>query len=398
MPPRSLSRAIPSGTPTARHPAAALVVLSLTALAFVTSEVLPYGLLSLIAVDLGRPESEVGLLVTAHALGVALFSIPLAHATRHIPRRTLLPAIIAVFIAGTLVVATASSFVVLVVGRVVVSCAHATFWAVVTATAAGLFPSAVRGRTVAHLLIGPSLAGLVGLPAATWLAQRTSWNVPFFVVAGLAAVLAVAIVVLLPYYHPREGSAARGTQPSTVRFAILLGMVFLAIVASNATFTFITPFLRDVTGFSEAAIPAILLCGGVSGLVGMLVATRVLDAFPRASMGWGLGLFALGWGSLGLAGGVKPLAVVVYSVTWFGFSVLVGAFASRVLVVSPGSTDLGIAAYGTAYNSGGALGALLGAGVFASEGPAVLPAVTTACLGVALLLFSLEPRFATRRA
>lgn len=376
---------------------AALTALSVTAFVFVTSEILPFGLIALMAKDLGRTESEVGLVVTAHALGVVVASIPLAHATRHIPRRWLLPGVLGVFMVGTMLVAISSSFTALIVGRLLTACAHAAFWAVVNATAVGLFPPEVRGRTVARLLIGPSMAGVVGLPAATWLGQRAGWSVPFIVLAVAGALMAVALAILIPHYRPTEGAAARGSHPSVRKFVNVLGIALLAIVGANVTFTYITPYLRDVTGLSEGIIPVILFAGGLTGLAGMLTAARIIDHHPRGALTLALILVAIGWGGMAAAGSVEALSVTAYCLGGFGSSILVGSFANRVMQVSPGSTDLGIAIYGTVYNAGVALGSRLGKAVLDDAGASVLPLVSAGFIVAALALYLGEPRLTRSR-
>ena len=64
----------------------ALAALSISTFTFVTTEVLPIGLLTLMADDLHRSRSQVGLLMTGYAVVVVLMSLPLARVTQNIPR------------------------------------------------------------------------------------------------------------------------------------------------------------------------------------------------------------------------------------------------------------------------------------------------------------------------
>jgi O-antigen ligase len=80
---------------------AALVVLSIAAFAFVTTESLPIGLLPLISAGLGASAPDVGVLVTAYALVVVVASIPLTHITRRVSRRPLLAGLVGVFAVAT---------------------------------------------------------------------------------------------------------------------------------------------------------------------------------------------------------------------------------------------------------------------------------------------------------
>lgn len=371
--------------------------MAITAFTIVTSEFLPFGLISLMANDLGRSKSQIGLLVTGHALVVMAISVPLAITTRHVPRRQLLTATLGVFVVGSLVAGTSGNYFTLLGARLLTASSQAMFWAVAAATVAGLFPPEVRGKVIGRLFIGPSAAGVVGLPAATWLGQHLGWRAPFLVIACLGAAIAIAIFFLIPSYHPSSGGAARGSAPHTRRFFTVLGVTVIAIMGSSVSFTYITPFLHDVSGFASDMIPSLLFASGVAGVISMLVVARFLDRFPRGTMAVGLTLVGAGWAGLAAFGPTKAAAVALFCVVGFGMSVLVGSLASRVLQVSPGSTDVGVATHGSVYNAGAAAGSLLGAGLLAWSGPRILPVVTSILLALALGLLATEPRIARGR-
>lgn len=388
--------ALPTGRAPVVSPARAgwtVALLSFAAFIFVTNEILPIGLITLMADDLGRTEAQIGVVATAYALMIAAVSIPLAHVTRSIPRRLLLTVATVGFSVGTLVVATSHDFSGLVIGRLISAVSQAQFWAVVTATAAGLFPPDVRGKIVARLLIGPSAAGVLGLPAATWLGQNHGWRVPFFVLGGLGIALAVALGFMVPRYKPADGAASRGSNPSRRRFVIVLGVTTAAVLGNSVAFTYVTPYLSQVTGFGADVVPALFLASGVAGVVAMLTVARFLDRFPRRTMAVGLALIGLGWGGIAAFATAKPAVVVFFCAVGLGLSVLVGSLASRVMQVSPGSTDMGIGTYGALYQVGIAAGSFLGKGLLESTGPSPLPIVAAGFLGLALGLLAVENHF-----
>jgi predicted MFS family arabinose efflux permease len=121
-----------------RRAVAAVVVLSFAAFAFVTTELLPIGLLTLIAPDLERSRSEIGLLVTGYAAVVFLASVPLTALTQRIPRRRLLGATMVVFTAATAASALAGSYWQLAGARLLTALTQALFWSVVASTTTGL--------------------------------------------------------------------------------------------------------------------------------------------------------------------------------------------------------------------------------------------------------------------
>ena len=168
-----------------RKAVVALLALAVSTFVYVTTEILPIGLLLLIAADLRIEPSAVGLLVTWYGLVVVAASIPLTQLTRRVPRRPLLSGLLAVFVLATWVSAAASSYGVLLAARVVTALSQALFWSVVVPTAAGLFRPQVRGRVVAVVLGGSSLAAVAGLPMGTWLGQLAGWRTAFLALSGV---------------------------------------------------------------------------------------------------------------------------------------------------------------------------------------------------------------------
>src|SRR5215217_5168968 len=162
----------------------ALVAMAVATFVYVTTEILPIGLLLLISADLGVSPSAAGLLVTWYGLVVVVASLPLTQLTRRVPRRPLLSGLLAVFVLATWGSALASSYEVLLAARVVTALSQALFWSVVVPTAAGLFRPQVRGRVVAVVLGGVSLAAVLGLPIGTWLGQQFGWRTAFVALSG----------------------------------------------------------------------------------------------------------------------------------------------------------------------------------------------------------------------
>ena len=147
-----------------RAAVAALVALALSAFAFVTTEDLPVGLLQVISASLKASVSSVGLLVSVYAGTVVVISAPLAHLTKHVPRRLLLCVLQGAFVLTTLASAAADNYWLLLGSRVMTATAQGLFWAVVVVTAVGLFPPRARTKAVAGVTAGSSLAVVLGVP------------------------------------------------------------------------------------------------------------------------------------------------------------------------------------------------------------------------------------------
>ncbi|MGC4768301.1 MFS transporter [Micromonospora sp. DT44] len=375
---------------------AVLVTLSLAAFAFVTTELLPVGLLTHIAVDLDRSRSRVGLLVSGYAVVVVLASVPLARLTRRIPRRHLLGVTMFLFAAANGTAALAHTYATLAGARLVTAVAQALFWSIATATVIGPFPLAVRGRVVALFGAGVTLAPVLGVPLGTWIGQQAGWRASFAALAGIGLVIAAAVLVLVPTYPPEAGGAARGTAPDGRRFAVLLTATALGVGGFLTLQTYIAPFLLDVAGFTDAALTPLLFTAGVAAVVGTLLSARTLDARPIASLltPLSIGTAAL-FGMYGL-GVLRPGAVAFLAGLGLAYAAFASAVQNRMLHLAPGSTDIASAGVSTAFNVGIAGGSLLGGALLPTVGARVLALVGGLLTLAALLLLAQDARTSAR--
>ncbi|QTT77512.1 MFS transporter [Streptomyces mobaraensis NBRC 13819 = DSM 40847] len=363
------------------------------AFTFNTAENLPIGLLTLLSDDLGTSLGAVGILVTGYGVTVAVASLPLAHATRSVPRRHLLTALLAALAAANAVAAVVPSYALMFTARVVTALAQALFWAVMGPVAVGLFPERVRGRVLGVLSVAGSLAMVLGVPAGTWLGRHYGREAPFAVLAGAAAVSMLLVAALLPATRPEEGHGSRGTRPDRRRFAVVLATTALSVTGAFAGYTYVVEFLGEVGGFSDDSVSALLTVPGVAGVIGVSVAGPLLDRYPRATLAVPVATQAAGMLGLYAFGDRQAAAVAFLAVLGASLGPVFMATQARVLESAPGRTEVALAANSGAFNAGVAVGALLGGallplagvrGTFLAGGLLTLAALT-ALLGERLL-------------
>ncbi|MDN4479671.1 MFS transporter [Demequina muriae] len=393
--------AAPSARPwtppaSSRRSMAALIALAASAFMIVTNEIAPMGLIRLMAADLGRTESEIGLVTTVFAVVAMVTTVPLALLTTRLPRRPLIVATMTFWSAGALVMATADSFTQVLGGRVITAMGHALFWAVVTPAAAGMFAPQMRGRSVTRLMLGASGAGVIGLPMSTWLAQQTDWRVPFWIIGIGGLVLAVTIAVLMPSFRTEQGSAARGDVPSLRRFIRVLLVVLLTTSSMATTWTYITPFFVEVSGFAESTVPVLLALGGATGVVSMWLTGRFLDRWPVRAVALGEAGLVIMWLGLASLGQHKPVAILMVLLQGLAWSLLVAAMLNWALRHTPWSSDIGVGAQASTFNAGNAVGSVLGAAMLAWWGAQWLPLASAVMSAAALALVVAVAPDATR--
>ncbi|GAA2803457.1 MFS transporter [Kribbella solani] len=381
-----------------RRANAALVLLGVSTFSFVTIEVLPIGLLTVIAGDLDRSRSQVGLLVTGYAVVVVLASLPLARLTQRLPRRQVLGGTLGVLAVATGLSAAAPTYEVLFGGRLVIALSQALFWSIAPPIATSLFPPEQRGRVVARLAIGTALAPIIGIPLGTWLGEQAGWRAPFVLMAVLGAVACTGIVMLLPRTEVQDSPSRRGSTPDVRRYAVLLVAAAVGVTGFLTFNTYVTPFLLDITGFRSGALGPMLLASGVGGFVGTLLAGRVLDRHPWAAVFVPLALITVALLGLYGLGQLKVATVALIAVLGMAFSALAVAVQSRTLQVAPGSTDIASAGISSAFNVGIAAGAFVGGALIDHTSVRIVALVGGLLTFAAAAVMLSEPLLTRRRA
>jgi len=177
------------------------------------------------------------------------------------------------------------------------------------------------------------------------------------------------------------------------RGGVRLGLLatFLLVLAHFGTYTYVTPFLREVTGLESGWLSTFLLAYGVAGILGNFVAGAAVPRRPRATFMAGAGLLAgatlllpvLGRSDLGALGlllvwGLAYGAVPVSSQAWFARSAPEAPEAATVLFTSSFQATISVGALlgGIVVDAAGAASVMLCGGVCA-----LLTVVALAVLG-----------------
>jgi len=378
--------------------AAALAVLTLATFAAVTAEVLPVGLLPIIATDLSTSESRVGLLVSAYAIVVAVASLPLTALLGRWPRRWALTALLVGYAAGNAVFAVTSDYWVAVAARLLAGLAHAGFFSVTIGAAISLVPPARAGRVTALVFGGVTLAFAGGVPAGTALGTAVGWRWAVAGIAGVLLLLAGLVAVLLPASPPPAAAAPTSVRQVLRRRPVqLVAAVSVLLTLGHYTaFTYVSPILR-AAGIGEDHVSLVLFGYGAAGALGLALAGALADRIPRSALVGTAALVGLSLGAIGIAGTSTALVVgatVVWGVAFGAQPTLLQTAARRA------SADAGDFAPGltnATTNVGIAGGGLLGGRELAASGPPALALTGALLAAVALALVLATPALTAAR-
>ena len=377
----------------------ALLALATGGFAIGTTEFVSMGLLPQVADGVAVSIPTAGHASSAYALGVVVGAPVLAFLGARLPRRGLLVALMAAFAAGNATTALAVDYDTLVVSRFLSGLPHGAYFGVASLVAASLAPPHRRGRAVAAVMIGLSVANVVGVPAATWLGQQVGWRSAYWLVAVLGVLTVVLVLALVPSAPGDPEASGRRELRAFASLQVWLTLLAGAIGFGGmfAVYTYVAPAVTDVARLSESAVPVFLLVFGVGMVLGTWVAGHLADwSVLRSLLGSALGL-AL---SLALFAALIPYGwwalPVVLAITVLG-SVLVVNLQLRLMGVAGQAQTLGAALNHASLNVANALGAWLGGVVIAAGYGLRSPALVGAALSLGGLLVLLVSALLHRR-
>lgn len=374
----------------------ALLALTLGSFSFVTTENLPIGLLTLMADDLDRSLSSIGFLVTGYAGVVVIASVPLTYWTRGLPRRWLLGGLLALFSVATLVSAFAPTYGVLFGSRLVTALCQGLFWSVVNPTAAAMFRREVRGRALSVLSAGGTLGPVLGVPAGTWLGQQTNWRAAFVAMTAVAVLTCLVVIVLLPGDAGLSDDASHGARPDRRRFWLTVGATAVLVTGYFTTFTYITAYLLEVSGWPASALGPLLFASGSAGLLGAYGASVLVDRRPDLTPKIAAAVVAAAPLGLAVFGHSRWAAVVFAALGGIGLSAFAPAAAHRMMQVAPGRTDFAGAVLSSGFNVGIAVGSLVGGALVAAVSVWSVALAGGVIALLALMILSIEPLLLSR--
>ncbi|MEV0905643.1 MFS transporter [Streptomyces hokutonensis] len=261
-----------------------LLLLALGTFAVGTDGMVTAGILPLVARDLDVSISVAGQMVTVFALSYGVLAPILATVTARWPRRRALLTALAVFSAANALTALAPSYDALLATRVLAAVGAALYTPTANAVATTLVPAERRGRAIAVVMGGLTVATALGVPLGTWIG-RTDWRLTMWLVTGLGVAAFAGLAALLPEL-PQPAAAlslsARFAPLADRRVLGAAGTTFLVFLSFQTTFIYYTVATRHATHGSQDRLTLLLLVSGCAAIAGSSLGGRLIDRWgPR---------------------------------------------------------------------------------------------------------------------
>ena len=359
------------------------------------------GVLNPIAESYAVTPAEAGRVMTVYAIAYALGSPLLVALSGSLPRRRVLMAGLAVFAAGALASALAPSVLWLDAARVLAALGAGVVTPIVASIAIAASAPGERGRALARVFLGLTLAQVLGVPAGSWIGYTFGWPAAFGVVVVLTLVALAGVVRVVPRQLAFQVNTLGTLGAALADWRSVLSVLFTATLlgAIYVLYTYLAPLLSETMGYGRDGVSLILLAFGAGAVLGNVLGGRLTDRFgPYATLAFVctaqillLPMFSL----LPLPGALLLALTFLWSVCGWSFMV---AQQTRLVAQTPGRQSVVLALNAAAIYIGAALGAALGSFVLDVGGVGALGAGAGAFAVLALAHLVLSERVSRQGA
>ena len=358
-----------------------LIALAAGAFALGFAEFVLMGIITNVAAGVGVTVPEAGGFISAYAIGVCIGTLILVFGHSIAPKRLLMAFMLLCFV-GNAMAALAPSAGMLTVARFISGMPHGAFFGTATIAARAMADQGQEGRAVAVMVLGQTLANTLGVPFGTLLAGMVSWRAAFVFVA----IWALCSLLLIWRLVPQIEAVADAGLAGQFRFLgkpgpwIVLGAVFLGNTGIFCWWSYVSPWLETVGGWSAATLPALLVLAGLGMIVGSQLGGRAGD---RLTPGWasaiGQGIACVAMLLIYAFSGSQVTSAVLMVLCCCGLFFPSSAQQLAMVEVGQGGGEMiGSACVQVAFNGGNAVGAQIGQAVLNSGAAYIVPALAGA--------------------
>ena len=340
---------------------------SLIALAFGTlglgiAEFVMMGILPDVAKDLGVSIPVAGHFISAYALGVCVGAPTLILARKH-PLKHILLALVTLIMLGNICAAMAPNYWVLLLARFISGLPHGAYFGVASIVAEKLADKGKGSEAVSIMIAGMTIANLFGVPLGTSLSNAISWRVTFLLVGCWGLIVLYYIWRWVPVIEGLKDTGFKGQ----FRFLktpapwLILGATALGNGGVFCWYSYITPLLTNVSGFSAESVTALMVLAGFGMVVGNLVSGRLSDRYTPGKVGTVVqGMICILLLMIFFLSPNPWCSAILMALCTAGLFAVSSPEQVLIIRVAPGGEMLGGACVQIAFNLGNAIGAYVG--------------------------------------
>ncbi|MDC4608085.1 MFS transporter [Acinetobacter baumannii] len=244
-----------------------------------TTEFVAMGLIQEIAQDLNVSIPEAGNFISAYALGVVIGAPIIAISCAKVPRKKLLLLLMLFYGIANASTALATTSETVLLSRFIAGLPHGAYFGVGALVAAQLATPNRRSTAVALIMMGLTIANVIGVPLATWIGQKFGWRSGFEFSAIIAFITLITIIVFVPNIPVHDTASVKNELAGLRNINIWLTLAVGAVGFGGmfSVYSYISPILTEYTHADISIVPFALAVWGIGMVIGGLVAGRFAD-------------------------------------------------------------------------------------------------------------------------
>ncbi|CAH1199599.1 MFS transporter [Paenibacillus sp. JJ-223] len=247
-----------------------IVVLALVSFLVGTSEYIIAGILDRIAATMHISLIAAGQLITVFSLVYALGTPVIIALTSRFDRRKLLLYFLGLFVIANVLAFLLPGYEWFIAARILMALGAGVVVVTALTVASKIAPEGKQASAIATVITGFTASLIVGVPLGRLVAASWDWKLVF---AGIAFLGLLSMLVIASTIPPLEAEAhvplkkqlSLLKQP---RIGLALLVTFFWLGGYSITYTYISPYLIEISGMSEAVLSTTLLAFGIASLIG----------------------------------------------------------------------------------------------------------------------------------
>lgn len=321
------------------------------------------GVLTELAQDTGISIPSVGSMISYYAFGVVIGAPIIALFSNKFSLKTVLLFLVALCVVGNALFTFSTSYFWLAIGRLVSGFPHGAFFGVGAIILSKIAPPGKVTLAVSGMIAGMTVANLVGVPLGTWLGHEYNWRYTFFLIAAFDALVILSVILWVPNLYDKTETRL------TEQFHFLKKpepwLIFAATMFGNAGvfawFSFVKPFMVNVSGFSSGFMTVIMMLMGLGMVLGNLLSGKLSGRYSPLRIAATTDLvIVLSLLMLFAFGENQSASLVMGFICCAGLFALSAPLQIMLLQNAQGGELLGAAGGQVAFNLGSAIGAYFG--------------------------------------
>lgn len=356
-----------------------------------TTEFLTMGLIQEIAQGLNTSIPAAGHFVSAYALGVMIGAPIIAILGAKIPRKHLLLGLMLFYAIANASTMLAKNADMMLISRFISGFPHGAYFGIASLIAAELAGTEKRASAIAQIMLGLTLANVIGVPFATWIGQSFGWQIGYLFSAGLATLAFISILFFIPPIRP-QANASMMTELSglkNMQMWLTLAVGAIGFGGMFAVYSYVSPILTEYTQANIQIVPFALAIFGIGMVLGGLFAGWLADRHLNKTMILVLISSAIAFVLASvmmshLYSAILALFLISFTITGLG-----GGLQIRLMDVAGSAQNLAASLNHSAFNLANALGAFLGGWVIQHQMGWLAPIWVGFLLSIAGLLILL---------